>query len=71
MTKARLYAIEKCVDRDIRRIFAMIQKYKKITIFVEHLYTMDKSLALKFVITLPNNLLRIYTQEKENTKIHR
>jgi hypothetical protein len=38
---------------------------------VEYLYGVDKSLALKFVMSFPNNILRIYTSERENTKEHR
>lgn len=71
LTKTRLYAIEKCADREVRKILDMIRKYRKITLFVEELFLVDKSIALKFVMSLPNNILRIYTAEKENNKDHR
>lgn len=38
---------------------------------MEDFYLIDKSMALKFIMSLPNNILRIYTAERENTKEHR
>lgn len=64
LTNARIFAVERCTDRDVRKIFDLIHKYKKITKFVEDLLSKDKSLALKFVLSLPNNILRIYTSER-------
>lgn len=67
----RIYFFEKCVDKDIKRIFSVIQKFKKISTFVEEIYKIDKLIAKRFVEFLPSNILRIYNNEKENGEHHR
>jgi hypothetical protein len=37
-----MFVVEKCVDKEIKKIFNLISKYRKITFFVNDLMAIDK-----------------------------